>query len=561
MAIGNFSNGGRDTFNAAKQYVGIRLQQGVPLLDRDWNELEDIRRYYETALRQHYIGQGVPDDGGFQIIAPSFPAPGDFIIGAGRCIVNGYDVRNSAQMLYSQQQGSPQLPAPDRDDLLHVYLKTDVIRQGSNEDPDLRNAQDINIETCVRDKLVWTVGVARHPEQPPANSYPLAEIRRSAGQKIITQDMIQDLRRTRLNLAGVLDRVKQLEGSVDSLNTRLHDVQLDLERVKTQLAHLFWDVHLQASNVNSHFGASVTITASVVDGLNQPVSGAHLSFSTNWGILDPAVAVTGADGRASVQLIGVESESVPPKGDISILQKAVGKLQLAMLPEGAIQHSRVRFEVPEISVISRYSHPSTLVDMAPYLPPAAIVAVPRARTATVTVHSKQGEAAVVRGTGSIQVRFGMWVRDWAMTKIVEIISKVQVGARVGDVMRQGVDAGKFNHGTVIAKLPPIMQSIHDDTHRSFKAAVFHDADTPEEMLAQVGTLGQTIAQEATAAIGSQTNEAVRLQLNQLQTEIPAALDANKTKEANTFITQAASQISAGFAQGHKQRFNSSRFSR
>ena len=39
--MGNFS---RDTFDPAKAYVGVRLQQGVPVLDADWNELNDVIR-------------------------------------------------------------------------------------------------------------------------------------------------------------------------------------------------------------------------------------------------------------------------------------------------------------------------------------------------------------------------------------------------------------------------------------------------------------------------------------------------------------------------------------
>jgi hypothetical protein len=60
---GNFSNEKQDTFDPKKGYIGIRLQQGVPLLDRDWNELEDIRRYAEVMVRRYYIGDGTPDDG------------------------------------------------------------------------------------------------------------------------------------------------------------------------------------------------------------------------------------------------------------------------------------------------------------------------------------------------------------------------------------------------------------------------------------------------------------------------------------------------------------------
>src|SRR5260370_36732724 len=143
-------------------------------------------------------------------MARGFPAPDDFLIGVGHCMVNGYDVRNAGSnpLFYSQQAGIPALPAADKDDVLHVYLKVDTTRVGSAEDPDLRNAQDINLETCVRDKLLWTVGVTRHPEMPPAGAYPLADIVRPNGQRVITQDMIHDLRRTRLNLARVLDRAQ-----------------------------------------------------------------------------------------------------------------------------------------------------------------------------------------------------------------------------------------------------------------------------------------------------------------------------------------------------------------
>ena len=70
----SFSNNGVDTFDESKSYIGVRLQQGVPLLDRDWNELEDIRRHLERTLREHYVGEGVPDTAGFGVGAPSFAA-------------------------------------------------------------------------------------------------------------------------------------------------------------------------------------------------------------------------------------------------------------------------------------------------------------------------------------------------------------------------------------------------------------------------------------------------------------------------------------------------------
>jgi len=95
---GNFTLERKDTFDPAKRYVGIRLQQGVPLLDRDWNELEDIRRYEELMLRKWYIGNGTPDDG-FRISAVD-PTANDFKISAGRCLVDGFEVVNEPQFFY-----------------------------------------------------------------------------------------------------------------------------------------------------------------------------------------------------------------------------------------------------------------------------------------------------------------------------------------------------------------------------------------------------------------------------------------------------------------------------
>nr|BFE80521.1 hypothetical protein GCM10020093_031220 [Planobispora longispora] len=56
----SFSNNGVDTFDPGKGYIGIRLQQGVPLLDRDWNELEDIRRHFERELRRRTSARACP---------------------------------------------------------------------------------------------------------------------------------------------------------------------------------------------------------------------------------------------------------------------------------------------------------------------------------------------------------------------------------------------------------------------------------------------------------------------------------------------------------------------
>lgn len=63
--MGDFS---RTTFDRMKHYVGVRLQQAVPIVDADWNELEDIRKYELQAFLKWFVGDGVPaGNDGFRI--------------------------------------------------------------------------------------------------------------------------------------------------------------------------------------------------------------------------------------------------------------------------------------------------------------------------------------------------------------------------------------------------------------------------------------------------------------------------------------------------------------
>ncbi len=215
--MGNFS---RDTFDKLKHYVSVRLQQGVPLVDADWNEKEDIRRYELRAFLKWFVGDGVPrGNDGFRIEA--IPADNDFRIkggddttdGAGRILVDGWEVINESDLKYTQQPlyDNPNLatawgvaPLPplttptggDRTDT--VYLDVWEREVDSGEDPDLINS-DIGLETCVRLKREWVVRVAEGTAvpSPPAGHvfYPLARLKRPAGQAAINATDITDLRR------------------------------------------------------------------------------------------------------------------------------------------------------------------------------------------------------------------------------------------------------------------------------------------------------------------------------------------------------------------------------
>src|SRR4051812_30687983 len=71
-----------------RHYVGVRLQQGVPVLDADWNELEDIRNMELRAVLRYFIGNGVPASNAGFAISESGVA-NDFAIGPGVALFDG----------------------------------------------------------------------------------------------------------------------------------------------------------------------------------------------------------------------------------------------------------------------------------------------------------------------------------------------------------------------------------------------------------------------------------------------------------------------------------------
>lgn len=72
MTLGNYS---RDPLTLAadavdKRYFAVRMQQGVPVLDADWNILDDIRRLEHEAVGRFVLGDGVPaGSDAFRIVA------------------------------------------------------------------------------------------------------------------------------------------------------------------------------------------------------------------------------------------------------------------------------------------------------------------------------------------------------------------------------------------------------------------------------------------------------------------------------------------------------------
>ena len=49
-----------DRFDPMLRYVNVRVQQGVPIVDADENERDDIRKFELRAFLKWFVGDGVP---------------------------------------------------------------------------------------------------------------------------------------------------------------------------------------------------------------------------------------------------------------------------------------------------------------------------------------------------------------------------------------------------------------------------------------------------------------------------------------------------------------------
>ncbi|MEV6483942.1 DUF6519 domain-containing protein [Streptomyces sp. NPDC051576] len=227
------------TFHPLLRYVNVRLQQGVPIVDSDVNELDDVRKFELRAFLKWYVGDGVPEGtNGFQITGG---LANDFTIGAGapsgsgsteldtalahtgRIIVDGLDVMIttdvafSAQPLHASQTGAstlaaklgvpvvPALTTPGAATTLIAYLDVWEHLVTPDDDPNLI-LPGLGVESCARIKREWVVRtgaavpVSGSSEFLAGHSYtPLAVLNRPA-TALIAPSNIVDKRQRRLLL-------------------------------------------------------------------------------------------------------------------------------------------------------------------------------------------------------------------------------------------------------------------------------------------------------------------------------------------------------------------------
>lgn len=206
-------------------YVGLHIEQGVPLLDRDLNLLQDLIVAAVRSLAGRYIGDGVASGSdAFRIEAVSTAqdlriaaGPGG---GRGWCLVGGLDVPIDEPARYSAQPHEFELPAlttpaaPQPNPRIDVvYL--DAWLEEIDGTPDLDNSADVGMQTSTRLRVRWAVRVAEGVPVPAATGgrvhYPLAVLRRPHGTDVIEAGMIEDRRQRRLTVADLERRLDVVE--------------------------------------------------------------------------------------------------------------------------------------------------------------------------------------------------------------------------------------------------------------------------------------------------------------------------------------------------------------
>ena len=219
------------TDNYYKGYVGLHLEQGVPVLDRDLNLLGDLVAESARHTVKALIGDGTPlgHNNAGKITQTGGVGSNDFQIAGGTFLVYGVQVTIPACLYSAVARTGENLVAPAGAQLVKVYLEVWLDEIDSSLDPGLHNPDDYEIETAVRLKPNWAVravqGAANLPGVPPNQPFaghylfPLADINRNGAN--ITDAMITDTRVTELHMPSQMAQVAAAEMLKDSLENYL----------------------------------------------------------------------------------------------------------------------------------------------------------------------------------------------------------------------------------------------------------------------------------------------------------------------------------------------------
>src|SRR5207253_9850655 len=175
----------RDSFNAAKRFRRVLLQQGRVQLDADFNEQASILLRYGQVLATDLIGRfggptNVIDDAGRAIANNGFGItlrqttatlePGDVQIGAGHYYVDGILCENPIPTTLSDQDDRPPDPDADGDgdtvpgQPFLVYLEVFERSLAAAQDDGIAEPALEGLDTAARSRVIWQVKLVVVPE-------------------------------------------------------------------------------------------------------------------------------------------------------------------------------------------------------------------------------------------------------------------------------------------------------------------------------------------------------------------------------------------------------------
>ena len=195
---GNYS---RFSFDETKKYFYMLKEQGVPVLDDEFNLLQEVNITYLRRLIEHLIGDGSNNDG-FKIVGTG--ATNDFTIKAGKLVRDGWLVDLAADTTYGgQPETQAALTTPsggDRTDEVYIDFWFEEI--DSTEDSNIKDPT-LATQTSCRLQLTWAVKVAEAGTTPAEYTdaqnkyhwiYKLAVLNRLNADATITAAMVVDNR-------------------------------------------------------------------------------------------------------------------------------------------------------------------------------------------------------------------------------------------------------------------------------------------------------------------------------------------------------------------------------
>lgn len=202
----------RDSFRPEQGYTSVRLQQGRPQLDADWNEQMELQLQRERTALYDILGSAASGSAelqpsprsyqGFQVEMDLGPTgPLSMSIRGGRVYVEGHLVEAEGRFDFTQQPYCPNLKLPEFGSpsasppasLWIVYLETFEREVTALDDPALREVALGIPDTTTRTQQAWQVRFREIPAAHPLHAPLSAELLRLPDQEQPTLLNLQTL--------------------------------------------------------------------------------------------------------------------------------------------------------------------------------------------------------------------------------------------------------------------------------------------------------------------------------------------------------------------------------